>query len=129
LTQKDLFWGGVTILQQYTNKKTTLLTGRVPSPTLNELPTAEDVEAMIESMRAGETSLPTDNGDPQPSQGSAPPSVGPLPAAMESSPSQPQGTAANGKICRVSKESKGILLGLINIDQSMISSCSKVQYR
>lgn len=66
----------------------------MPSPTLNELPTAEDVEAMIESMRAGETSLPTDNGDqPPPSQGSAPPSV----ATVESSP-QPQATPSNGKI-------------------------------
>ena len=77
-----------------------LSTGRVPSPTLNELPTAEDVEAMIESMRAGETSLPTDNGEEQPSQGSAPPSVAPMPGTVESSPSQPplppQGTAVNG---------------------------------
>lgn len=72
-------------------------TGRVPSPTLNELPTAEDVEAMIESMRAGETSLPMDNGDQQPSQGSAPPSVASMPATVESSPSQPQGTPANAQ--------------------------------
>ena len=77
-----------------------LYTGRVPSPTLNELPTAEDVEAMIESMRAGETSLPMDNGDQQPSQGSAPPSVASMPATVESSPSQPQGAPANGKINR-----------------------------
>lgn len=72
-------------------------TGRVPSPTLNELPTAEDVEAMIESMRAGETSLPTDNGEQPPLQGSAPPSVGSLPPTMESSPSRQQVSTAHGQ--------------------------------
>lgn len=73
--------------------------GRVPSPTLNELPTAEDVEAMIESMRAGEAALPTDSDDQQqpPSQGSAPPSVASLPTTVASSPSQPQRTPVNGK--------------------------------
>lgn len=73
-------------------------TGRVPSPTLNELPTAEDVEAMIESMRAEEAGLPTDNDNQQqpPSQGSAPPSVASLPTTVASSPSQPQGTPVNG---------------------------------
>ena len=72
--------------------------GRVPSPTLNELPTAEDVEAMIESMRAGETSLPTDNGEQPPLQGSAPPSVGSLPPTMESSPSRQQVSTAHGML-------------------------------
>ena len=78
--------------------------GRVPSPTLNELPTAEDVEAMIESMRAGETSLSANNGEEQPSRGSAPPppSVATVSGTVESSPSQgppslaPQGTTVNG---------------------------------
>ena len=76
-----------------------LVTGRVPSPTLNELPTAEDVEAMIESMSAEEASLANDNDDQQqpPSQGSAPPSVASLPATVASSPSQPQGTPVNGE--------------------------------
>ena len=77
----------------------TLFTGRVPSPTLNELPTAEEVEAVIESMRAGEAALPANSEDQQqqqpPSQGSAPPSVASLPAAATSSPSQPQGTPVN----------------------------------
>ena len=85
-------------------KKTLLIlsTGRVPSPTLNELPTAEDVEAMIESMRAGEASLANDTDDQQqpPSQVSAPPSVASLPATVASSPSQPQKTPVNGETCK-----------------------------
>lgn len=72
--------------------------GRVPSPTVNDLPTAEDVEAMIESMRAGERSLPTDNGEQPTSQGSAPPSVGSTQATMEMSPLQPPGTTAGGMV-------------------------------
>lgn len=88
-------------LELGTKKKALLIlsTGRVPSPTLNELPTAEDVEAMIESMRAREASLRADNEDQQqpPSQGSAPPSVASLPATVTSSPSQPQRTPVNGE--------------------------------
>lgn len=54
---------------------------------------------MIESMRAEEAGLPTDNDNQQqpPSQGSAPPSVASLPTTVASSPSQPQGTPLNGK--------------------------------
>ena len=73
-------------------------TGHVSSPTVNDLPTAEDVEAMIESMRAGERSLPTDNGEQATSQGSAPPSVGSTQATMEMSPIQPPGSTASGML-------------------------------
>jgi len=72
-------------------------TGHVSSPSVNDLPTAEDVEAMIESMRAGERSLPTDNGEQATSQGSAPPSVGSTQATMEMSPIQPPGSTASAQ--------------------------------
>ena len=67
--------------------------GLVPSPTLNMLPTAEDVEAMIQSMRSEDMTA-----EDTPSSQSCPPSAPPTSCITTTSQSsQPTYTNSSGR--------------------------------